>query len=271
MDPVAKHYQLGTVGRRILAALEAGGADLERLTPEDLAPVDEFHIRGRESTEELARLSELSEDDRLLDVGCGIGGSCRYLVSTFGCHAVGVDLTPEYVESARMLTSRVGLDAKVEFHEASALGLPFEDESFDVVWTEHAQMNIADKAAFYGEIGRVLRPGGRFLFHDVFAGAGGDVRFPVPWAESADISHLVRPYELRAQLGRLGFHVVHWDDKTEVSRSWFREAVARLEAGARPIVGIHLLMGDNAREKLRNMARNLMEDRVAVIAAVLTR
>lgn len=271
MDPVARHYQIGTVGKRILAALEAGGTDVENLRPEDLAPVDEFHIRGRQSTEELARLSELSEADRVLDVGCGIGGSCRYLVSSFGCRTVGVDLTPEYIESARMLTSRVGLDEKAEFHEASALGLPFEDESFDVVWTEHAQMNIADKAAFYGEIARVLRRGGRFLFHDIFAGAVGDVHFPVPWAESADISHLVRPYELRAQLDRLGLHVVHWDDKTDVSRSWFREALARLEAGAAPIVGIHLLMGENAPQKLENMARNLMEGRIAVIQAVLTR
>ncbi len=271
MDPVAQHYQVGTVGERILEALEKAGKDRDRLTPSDLAPVDEFHIRGREATEELARIAELDASTRVLDVGCGIGGSCRYLATTFGCEATGLDVTPEYVETARMLSSRVGLAEKTDFREGSALELPFDGESFDAVWTEHVQMNIAAKRQFYGEIARVLRPGGKFLFHDVFAGEGGDVHFPVPWAETAEISHLARPGDVREILGELGFGELQWQDKTEASNVWFRAALDRMRAGERPLVGIHLLMGKTAPVKLQNMARNLEDGRVAVVQAALTR
>jgi len=180
-------------------------------------------------------------------------------------------LTSEYVETARMLSSRVGLEGRTEFHEASALALPFEDASFDAVWTEHAQMNIADKRGFYSEMARVLRPGGKLLFHDVFAGEGGDVVFPVPWAQDASISHLATPSELRKLLEATGLRELHGEDKTEASRVWFRAAAEKIKSGTRPIVGIHLLMGETAPQKLQSMVRNLMEDRVVVLQGVWVR
>jgi len=165
----------------------------------------------------------------------------------------------------------VGLAEKTDFREGSALELPFDAESFDAVWTEHVQMNIAAKRTFYGEIARVLRPGGKLLFHDIFAGDGGEVRFPVPWAETAEINHLARPADVRETLRELGFRELHWEDKTEASNVWFRAALERIRAGERPLVGIHLLMGETAPVKLQNMARNLEEGRVAVVQAVLSR
>jgi SAM-dependent methyltransferase len=253
---------------RIDAALEALGKDLARLQVDDLAAVDAFHIRGRESTVELSDRAGLEAADRVLDVGSGLGGSARYLAVEYGCEVVGVDLTEEYVEVAERLAERVGLSCRVDYRQGSALELPFEDASFDVAWTEHVQMNIEDKATFYGEIARVLRPGGRLMFHDIFDGEGGEVVYPAPWAEDASISCLWAPGRVRRTLEDLGFAFDDWEDKTEASAAWFGNVLAKVESDGPPPLGIHLLMGDTAKLKLGNMARNLSENRVAVVQAV---
>lgn len=265
------HYTINELGRRILAALEAVGKDVDSLTVDDLAPIDEFHIRGRTSTEELAQLAEIRPNELVLDAGCGIGGTSRYLATSVGCRVVGVDLTEEYCRVAEMLSERVGLADHTTFRQGSVLDLPFPDGEFDVVWTEHVQMNIADKVGFYGELGRVLKLGGRFAFHDVFAGENPDLRYPVPWAAEPSISHLAGVDELKAILSELGFVEAHWEDKTGESAAFFEKLLVRVRSVGLPPVGIHLLMGDDAEAKLENSHLNFADDCVRVIQAVLVR
>lgn len=267
-DDVARYYGRGRVLDAILAALRRGGKDPARLVPEDLAPVDAFHVRGRAATVELARRAALSAGLRVVDVGCGLGGSARYLAATHGCRVSGIDLTGEYVDVARALADLVGLGELLDLRQASALAMPFADGVFDVAWTEHVQMNIADKRAFYGEIARVLRPGGLLLFHDVFAGDAGPVHLPVPWAEDGSISFLATPGETRAILDERGFDIRDWDDRTQATLAWFAAAVQRLDASGPPPLGLHLLMGETAGTKLRNMERNLREGRIVVYQAL---
>jgi len=269
LDSVVGHYGVGGVLNSILAALAAAGKSLETLTPADLAPVDAFHIRGREATLELAERAGLGPGKRVLDVGCGLGGSARHLAGEYGCRVDGLDLTEEYIQAAGALARLVHLEDRVSFHTGSALELPFEDGCFDVVWTEHAQMNIADKDTFYAQIRRVLKPGGRLVFHDVFQGEGGDVHLPVPWASEASISHLRAPGVVRELLDELGLRVLSWEDKTTASADWFRATLARLRNEERPPLGLHLLMGETGPDKFRSVARNLDENRIVVIQAVV--
>jgi SAM-dependent methyltransferase len=256
---------------RIDAGLKALGVDPAALSVDDVAAVDAFHIRGREATVELAARAGLEAADRVLDVGSGLGGSARYLAVEYGCEVVGVDLTDEYVEVAEELAKRVGLDCRVSYCQGSALELPFEDASFDVVWTEHVQMNIEDKGTFYREIARVLRPGGRLMFHDIFQGDVGEtggVVYPAPWAENESISFLWAPNRVRQALEEAGLAVEDWEDKTEASATWFANVLKKVQADGPPPLGIHLLMGETAKVKLGNMSRNLSESRVAVVQAV---
>ena len=263
---VEGHYSRADLGQAILEALRADGKQIDQLTLEDLAPVDAFHIRGREATLELARLAALGPDDRVLDVGSGLGGSARHLAATHGCTVTGIDLTADYCEVAGMLSELVGLGERTGFRQASALAMPFEDDSFDCAWTEHVQMNIPDKRAFYEEIARVLRPGGRLVFHDVFGGRGGSPHFPVPWAEVAELSALVMPDELRATLAGIGYETVEWRDVTREAAAWFGAMASRK---APPRTSIALLMGETAPDKITNMRRNLEEDRVTVLQCAL--
>ena len=220
-EHVEIHYGRGEILNSILSALRKMGKEVTQLVPTDLAPVDEFHIRGREATVELASRAPLKPGLRVLDVGCGLGGTVRYLASEHQCRATGIDLTPEYVEVANALADLVGLKHRVEYRQASALDMPFDDGSFDVVWTEHVQMNIADKRAFYAEVARVLAPRGRLLFHDIFQGDGGPLHYPVPWAEDSSISFLAAPETVRGILEELGFSIRDWEDKSQPSLDWF--------------------------------------------------
>jgi len=268
MESVERHYGRGGILDSILRSLAAMGKDVGALVPADLAPVDQFHIRGREATVELANRASIMPGLSVLDVGCGLGGSVRYLAAERGCRATGADLTPEYVDVATELAKLVGLAGAVEFRQASALALPFGDATFDVVWTEHVQMNIADKRAFYAELARVLVPGGRLVFHDIFQGDGGAPHFPVPWAEERSISFLAPPDAIRTTLEDLGLRILDWEDKTRPSLAWFSAVLERIRTSGPPPLGIHLLMGPTARTKVENIVRNMAEARVAVVQCV---
>jgi ubiquinone/menaquinone biosynthesis C-methylase UbiE len=274
MDPenarnaVETHYGRREILNAILRALHDMGKDVTKLAPADLAPVDEFHIRGREATVELANRAALRPGLRVLDVGSGLGGSVRYLASAHQVRATGIDLTKEYVDVARALADLVGLQDQVTFYQSSALDLPFEEGSFDVVWTEHVQMNIADKQAFYAAIARVLAPRGRLVFHDIFQGHGGPLHFPVPWAEEPAISFLTSPEAVQEVLEAVGFRILEWEDKSHQSLEWFRAVVETLQRTGPLPLGLHLLMGNTAKAKFENNIRNLQEGRFVVFQAV---
>ncbi len=252
---------------RILQGLRESGADLENLRPVDLAPVDEFHIRGREATLEMAEFADIRAGERVLDVGSGIGGPSRLLATEHGCHVSGIDLTPEYCSAATALAEKTGLSDRVDYRQGSALELPFEDASFDVAWTQHVSMNIEDKSRMYSEMARVVRPGGRIALYDPILGSGESLHFPVPWANAAETSYLVNAEATREHLGAAGLEIRKWREVTDASAEWFR---AKLAAGPAP-VGLHLLMGSRWPPMAKNLLRNLEEGRVVVIQTVLER
>jgi SAM-dependent methyltransferase len=261
------HYGRGDLEDRILAALRQLGKDPARLAHTDLAPVDQFHIRGRDATLELARLAAIERGERVLDVGGGLGGPARTLAADLGCHVTVVDITEEFCRVGARLTERAGLTGRVEFRHGDALSLPVKNGEFDVVWTQHSSMNIADKTGLSREIARALRPGGRLAMHEVFAGAVSPIHFPVPWASAPALSHLETPDAARARLAAAGLTGTAWQDVSVPSIAWFRE---RLSQPPAPL-GLHLLLGAEAPAMFRNILRNLEEGRAIVAEGVFHR
>lgn len=250
---VAGHYGSGGLRNRIFAALEAAGLDPARLTTADLAPVDEFHMGGRAATTDIVARAGLSAGDRVLDIGSGLGGLVRHLAGSLGCRATGLDLTPEYVALAREFTQATGLSDRADFVTGSALDLPFDDASFDAALTFHVGMNISDRPRKYAEAARVLRPGGTFVIYDVIKGPQPGMRFPVPWADSEETSFLLTAEEQSARVTGAGFTVIVDEDRTPMVLAHHRKALAQITAGGPRPLGLHLLQGENAAQKSRNM------------------
>jgi SAM-dependent methyltransferase len=259
---VTQHYSSKGLTVRILAALREVWLNPESLAYTDLAPLDQFHTRGRDATLDLADVAQVREGMRVLDVGCGIGGPARLLAAEFGCQVTGIDLTAEFCETAAEL-SRLA-KVPVEFRQANALDLPFPAETFDLVWTQHVSMNVEDKDQLYREAFRVLKPGGRLALYDVVAGEGGPLHFPVPWAARQEFSFLIPATSVREKLEGAGFHVLHFEEGTAEAIEWFQKRAAD---GPRKL-SLQLVMGGEFSVMVANQIRNLAEGRAGMLRAV---
>lgn len=268
---VDSHYRRDGLVEKILEALRAAGKDPEALTTDDLAPIDQFHARGRAATLDLARLAGITPGMRVLDVGGGLGGPARTLASEFGCSVQVLDLTEEYCRTGELLTAMTTLSDRVSFTQGGALDMPYPDESFDVVWTQHISMNIADKGMLYSEIRRVLRPGGRLALHEIMAGPNSPIHYPVPWAREPSISHLQPPETARALISATSLTELAWTDETASATDWFQRRPRSTPPTNPPPLGLHLLLGADFGDMLRNQALNLNENRIVVIQAVFER
>jgi SAM-dependent methyltransferase len=268
---VAAHYGSGGIADRVLAALrEAQGADAP-VTAEALAPFDQFHGRGPLATQELVALLQPRADERLLDIGSGIGGPARWIAARFGCHVTGVDLTPEFCHAAEALNEAAELTSRVRIIRGSALALPVPDDEFDGAYSQNVIMNIADKRAFYREAFRALRPGGRLALSNVCAGSEGDPYFPVPWATTRETSFLATPDEMRADLAAVGFEIVDFHDTTDTIIEAQRRNRERLLRGAMPPVAADIILGARAREMQVNSMRSTEEGRCRIVEALVRR
>jgi SAM-dependent methyltransferase len=264
------HYAGRDPATAIMAGLRAAGKDVGPITPDDLAALDQFHVRGKEATLELAQLAGLTEGLQILDVGGGLGGPARTLAAEFACDVTVLELTETYCRVGEMLTARTELSERVRFRTGNALEMPFPSESFDVVWTQHSSMNIADKPHLYAEIHRVLRPQGRLALHEIMAGAVQPVHFPVPWARMPSMSFLRPPSEVRTLIAGSGFTEGTWLDVSKASLAWIHQRQTMAPATPTPL-GLHLLFGPVIGVMSRNLTRNLEEQRIAVIEAVFER
>jgi MPBQ/MSBQ methyltransferase len=255
---MTEHYRRAAGFAEILALVEDA-------SPDGLAPLDQFHSGGIAATRELAALAGIAPGQRLLDVGCGIGGPARLLAAECQADVTAADLTADYLRLGRALGERSGV--RVGFVCADALSLPLADAAVDLVWTQHAAMNIADKPRLYGELRRVLEPGGRLALHDIFAGpASGPLVLPVPWADAPGESFLMQQRALRDLLAGLGFRELAWIDRTAATIGYFD----RLPPTLRPF-GTQLLLGPGFPVMAANLRRNFREGRVGAAMGVFVR
>jgi ubiquinone/menaquinone biosynthesis C-methylase UbiE len=260
---ISGHYSRGHLLERLEVALAGDGADRRCAHLETLAPYDQFHGRGLEATVEIANLLEIGAADRILDIGSGIGGPARYFARRFGCRVTGIDLTAEFCDVARELTHWLGLDGTVRFVQGNALAMPFADGHFDGAYSMNVSMNIADKAKFYREIRRVLKPGGWLLLSEIARGAGAEPEFPMPWAASARTSFLSTPEETRHGLANAGLEVVRLHSTRAQALEFGARSRAMVGRGEKaPHRAVPLIHGDVAAQMMANSARALAEARI---------
>ena len=201
--------------------MAASNISRDAVSAADLAPVDEFHIGGRIATQELVRRLALMATDKVLDIGCGIGGPARFIAETFQCEVTGIDLTPEYVDTARTLSDWVGLSSRTSFTQGNAIQMHHGDSSFDAAYMLHVGMNIEAKQSLFREVNRVLRPGGKLGVYDVMRIGPGDEVYPVPWATTPDTSFVVSPEAYKSELLATGWELIEERNRREFARGFF--------------------------------------------------
>jgi ubiquinone/menaquinone biosynthesis C-methylase UbiE len=265
MSGLETHYSARDIESRILAALRAAGLDpAERLAPEALGALDHFHTGGLQASRELLELAGIGPTDRVLDVGAGLSGSARLLASAVGCRVDCIEMSADYCAGAALLNRLTGLEDRIGVHAGSALDLPFPDGTFEVAWMQNVGMNIEDKQRLYGEIARVLKPGGRFAFQEMAAGPAATSYFPLPWATDPTDSFLVSAEEMHRLLGESGFIAERFEDTSDTH---LKRTIANATPAAAGQLGLSVFVDDLA-QKAGNARRSLEEGQVRLVRGV---
>jgi len=265
MSSLETHYSARDIEARILAAIRAAGLNPEqRLSFEELAALDHFHTGGLRASRELLEVAQVRAEDRVLDIGAGLAGSARLLASEVGCRVECIDMSPDYCAGAALLNRLTGLEDRIDVRQGSALDLPFADRSFDIVWMQNVGMNIGDKRTLYGEIFRVLKPGGRYIFQEMTAGKVATSYFPLPWATDRADNFLVSADEMHSLLGECGFSAELFEDTSDTHLS---RTMANATPAAAGQLGLAVFV-DNLAQKAGNARRSLEEGQVRLVRGI---
>ncbi|CAI5730069.1 unnamed protein product [Hyaloperonospora brassicae] len=180
---------------------------------------------GQTTTTEFVSKLQLQAGERVLDVGCGIGGGDFYMARQFNVAVVGIDLSTNMVHRA-LETSMQLSSLDVEFEICDATKKEFPDASFDVVYSRDTILHIEDKHALFAKFFRWLKPGGRVLISDYCRGEQEPTdRFKAYVADRG--YHLLSPSQYGKVLESVGFHSVVAEDRTEQFVTVLKDELAR--------------------------------------------
>ena len=267
-NAIADHWAKGDVYSLIVLALEKMHKSLDSLTVNDLAPVDHYHAGGFPATIELGDSLPIKANQQILDIGCGLGGPARYFAQRFHCKVNGIDITKPFVEAGNKLTGLLGMDDRVTIEHGDGHQLPYEDGIFDGAYTLHVTMNVANRAQFFGEAYRVLKPGVFFVLTEHGLGPTGNPHYPSPWSEDGSGAFLVSPSETRSLLEAAGFDNIVVEDTGSKYVAYYKQRMELAAKGPLPPLGTHILAGKTAPQKVRNASRNIEEGRTHPVEVV---
>ena len=265
-EQIKLHYGKSDIYKKIIKVLEENGKNINEISVSDLKPVDEFHIGGVEATINLLKQLDIKKNTRVLDVGCGIGGLSRFIKSKYDSNITGIDLTPEFIETATRLTKLTGMH--INFKQASALSIPEKDNSFDLATLLHVGMNIPEKLKLFNEVSRVLDFRGIFAVYDIMIVKKGKIDYPVPWASKETTSFLASKETYRSSAKSNDFVLKSERSRSKFAIEFFNKLQSTIADNGSTKLGLGLLMGKEAQIKIRNVLKAIEEGHIAPVEMI---
>ncbi|MEL7121360.1 MAG: methyltransferase domain-containing protein [Bacteroidota bacterium] len=177
--------------------------------------------------EKLAQTAGIKAEDKVLDAGCGLGGSALFLAKNYGCQVIGITLLERHVHQARALAVESQLQHLVQYKKQDYTQTQFPAESFDVIWTNESIVHAADKKAFVKECQRLLKPGGRLIMGEYYwkeeRRSEKDQVLLDKWMHAWAIPHLISKEQFISDLKSSGLDLLVFEDiTTNIKKSAFR-------------------------------------------------
>lgn len=184
---------------------------------------------SRRTVEAMAGKLTITPETRILDIGAGFGGAARYLARTYGCRVICLNVSEIENERNRKLTEDQGLTEQIEVRDGSFEDLPFEDNQFDIVWSQDAMLHSGDRVRVLQEVARVLTPSGHFLFTDPMAADHCAKHDLQPILDRLHLDTMASPSFYRRELGKLGLTSVEFEDHTSQLATHYGRVLSETE------------------------------------------
>lgn len=178
-------------------------------------PDEDIATASRRTVERMASKVEITPETKVLDIGSGYGGAARYLAKTYGCQVTCLNLSEVENKRNREFNKEQGLDHLIEVKDGSFEDMPFQDNAFDVVWSQDAILHSGDRVRVMEEVARVLKPTGSFVFTDPMAADTAKMSDLGPILERINLDTMGSPGFYRRELARLGLQNFEFEELTE--------------------------------------------------------
>ena len=258
---IENFWTRGDVFSRVHHAMSEAGLINKELNIEDLFPIDQYHARGIAATVDLGKRMPISKNQKIIDIGCGLGGPARYYAKEFKCFITGIDITPSFIEIGNEFNKLTSMSDNIQLLVGNGEILDFKNETFDGAYSQHVTMNISDRKKFFSEAFRVLKKDSFFAFTEHGLGPEGNPIFPLPWADSSEMSFLLPPETTISILKDIGFSDIKIIETADKYISGYEKLIGLKSANKKPILGIHVIGGESMNERSTNSMQSIKENR----------